>query len=139
MTSRHGSETNSHRFSVSLSHCFAAIGGSDFCFVLFCFVTGNQTGPCACQVGCVLLMRLRWKTEPRGICTKYGRGSSFLLFETRSHCVVQYDLELVAILLPQPSGCWDDRRMPPCLAFFFFSRTCIELMTLHLSGRHLHH
>lgn len=38
MTSRHGSETNSHCFSVSLSYCFAAIGRSDLsCFVLFCF------------------------------------------------------------------------------------------------------
>lgn len=44
MTSQHSLETDSHRFSVSLSHCFAAIGRS---VVLFCFVLRCHVLPCS--------------------------------------------------------------------------------------------
>lgn len=37
MTSQHSPETYSHRFSVSLSHCFAAIGRSVVFLFLFLF------------------------------------------------------------------------------------------------------
>lgn len=38
----------------------------------------------------------------------------FILCETESHCISQVDL--VAILLPRISRCWDCRCVPPCLA-----------------------
>lgn len=38
MTSQHSLETHPHRFSVSLSHCFAAIGRSVFVSVLQCHI-----------------------------------------------------------------------------------------------------
>lgn len=81
-----------------------------------------------------------WAPLPRGQCSPVVIHENALLcgwwqegllwglstlspFGASSHCKARADLRLGAVVLLQPSGCWDCRHMPPQPAVMF-ARDC---------------